>query len=224
MNRKLFEERLKKLRGEKTQKQVTDEMNIKNPSSITQQTLARYENGDRLPNAETLCDIAEYYNVSVDYLLGRTENPSIDEDIINACKVTGLSEEAIKKITQFKEFNLSTNDRKKLEVNGTEIINSLIPDKWFGAFIQRLAIYHIRTRSVVQKVIENKSINLNIDEIEYERTLAKLALFEVSQASTLIAENFKSPHFEEAARIIDKLKNEFEKEAANNAKHNPTSE
>jgi len=33
----------------------------------------RYENGTRQPNAETLAKLADYFQVSADYLLGRTE-------------------------------------------------------------------------------------------------------------------------------------------------------
>lgn len=43
----------------------------------------------------TIKKLAEYYGVSSDYLLGLSETPSIDEDIQVACKVTGLSGEAI---------------------------------------------------------------------------------------------------------------------------------
>lgn len=94
MDIKIFAERLRSLRGNKTQSQVATEMN-KTLSSITQQTLGRYENGERLPNAEMLCDIADYYGVSVDYLLGLTETPTRNEDVQKACTTTGLSEKAV---------------------------------------------------------------------------------------------------------------------------------
>lgn len=95
MDTEKFTERLKVLRGSRTQNQVATEMNISNLSSITQQTLGRYENGERLPNAEILCDIAEYYDCSVDYLLGRSDTKSPDIIIDAAHRQTGLSEEAI---------------------------------------------------------------------------------------------------------------------------------
>ena len=40
----------------------------------TQTTYARYENGMRQPDIETLCKLADYFNVSVDYLLGNARN------------------------------------------------------------------------------------------------------------------------------------------------------
>jgi len=39
----------------------------------------RYENGKRQPAADTLIKLADYFNVSLDYLTGRT-NYSIDAD------------------------------------------------------------------------------------------------------------------------------------------------
>ena len=37
-------------------------------------TISRYETGTRDPKLDTLVDFADYFNVSTDYLLGRTEN------------------------------------------------------------------------------------------------------------------------------------------------------
>ena len=34
-------------------------------------TIRKYESGERIPSLERLCDIADYFGVSVDYLLGR---------------------------------------------------------------------------------------------------------------------------------------------------------
>ena len=43
--------------------------------SISISTLSGYENGKRLPNLETLKTFAAYFQVSVDYLIGFTDNP-----------------------------------------------------------------------------------------------------------------------------------------------------
>lgn len=41
------------------------------------------------PNAERLAEIADYFNVSTDYLLGRTENPNIASDSNETFSVKG---------------------------------------------------------------------------------------------------------------------------------------
>ncbi len=43
--------------------------------SIDQSSIARYEIGESDPPLELLVKIADYYNVSIDYILGRTDNP-----------------------------------------------------------------------------------------------------------------------------------------------------
>lgn len=46
---------------------------------MNQNSISRYENGQREADYKTLIAFADYFNVSVDYLLGRTENPKINK-------------------------------------------------------------------------------------------------------------------------------------------------
>ena len=46
--------------------------------NTNQNTISRYENGEREADYRTLIAIADYFNVSVDYLLERTDNPKIN--------------------------------------------------------------------------------------------------------------------------------------------------
>ena len=66
---KVFQERLIEQRklNKVTQRQMADYLQMAQPSYI------RYENGSAEPNLENLVKIADYFDVSVDYLLGRTE-------------------------------------------------------------------------------------------------------------------------------------------------------
>lgn len=97
MDIKLFGNRLKELRGNKSQINTVKEILEKTGISLTAQTLGRYEKGDykHKPDIEILAALAEYYNVSADYLLGRTDVITTDTDINAVCKYTGLSEYAI---------------------------------------------------------------------------------------------------------------------------------
>ena len=56
-----------------TQKDLGKILNIGNV------TLSQYEKGDRNPDYETLLKIAEYFNVSTDYLLGKTALKNYDD-------------------------------------------------------------------------------------------------------------------------------------------------
>src|SRR5690606_375789 len=48
---------------------------LANTLGITRGTYAHYEIGKREPDYETLQKIADFFEVSTDYLLGRTDNP-----------------------------------------------------------------------------------------------------------------------------------------------------
>ncbi|MFD2133301.1 helix-turn-helix domain-containing protein [Pseudogracilibacillus auburnensis] len=65
-------DRLKKLRSDKriTQEKLGKKVNV------TKVSISGYENGNRSPDTETLQRLANYFEVSVDYLLGRTDNPN----------------------------------------------------------------------------------------------------------------------------------------------------
>lgn len=66
--------RLKELRKKKgiSQQRLATDLNT------TQNTISRYETGEREPGIDDLTKIADYFNVSIDYLLGRTDNPSMN--------------------------------------------------------------------------------------------------------------------------------------------------
>ena len=45
--------------------------------NVRQSTYSKYERGDLPLTAETLIEIADYYDVSVDYILGRTNKKKL---------------------------------------------------------------------------------------------------------------------------------------------------
>lgn len=55
-----------------TQKQVASAI------GVAETAYQRYEYGKVVPSATVLIDIAESFNVSIDYLVGRTDNPMIN--------------------------------------------------------------------------------------------------------------------------------------------------
>lgn len=68
--------RLKELRNSKgiSMKQMSKELVEKKYfDSITDATLSNYENEKREPNIKTLIALADYFDVSIDYLVGRSD-------------------------------------------------------------------------------------------------------------------------------------------------------
>ena len=66
---------LKKLRENKKITQIAVQME----TGIEQSLLSKFENGERVPPTETLIRLADFYNVSMDYIMCRTENPKINK-------------------------------------------------------------------------------------------------------------------------------------------------
>lgn len=62
-------EKLKEIRKSKkiSQKEFAEHMNV------AQNTVSRWETGERLMDSDTLVKAADFFNVSVDYLLGRAK-------------------------------------------------------------------------------------------------------------------------------------------------------
>ncbi|MBQ7353819.1 MAG: helix-turn-helix transcriptional regulator [Clostridia bacterium] len=46
---------------------------------LNQNSISRYENGEREADYRTLILIADYFGVSIDYLLERTDNPIMNK-------------------------------------------------------------------------------------------------------------------------------------------------
>ena len=67
---KNMEFRLKKLRKQKNISQLKLALDL----NMSQNTISRYENMAREADYETLIKFADYFDVSLDYLLGRIEN------------------------------------------------------------------------------------------------------------------------------------------------------
>jgi MerR family transcriptional regulator, light-induced transcriptional regulator len=77
---KTFGSRLRYLRKSK----MISQQELAGMLDITQTSIANYENNARFPNDTTLIKLADYFQVSLDYLLGRTEEsiPFIPDSLI----------------------------------------------------------------------------------------------------------------------------------------------
>ncbi|MBQ7338351.1 MAG: helix-turn-helix transcriptional regulator [Clostridia bacterium] len=55
------------------------QLQLQMDTGIEQALLSKYETGVRVPPTETLMLLADYYNVSMDYIMKRTDNPKVNE-------------------------------------------------------------------------------------------------------------------------------------------------
>lgn len=107
----MFRFRLKQLRDEHnlSQYDLADELDIK------QSTIAMWENGTNAPRQATLIKIAEYFDVSVDYLLGKEKkSPENSDD----------------RYSEFlKTFNLLDDELKQKIIDYADFVRSRDADK-----------------------------------------------------------------------------------------------
>jgi transcriptional regulator with XRE-family HTH domain len=117
MKMSIFSQRLRNLRklnGNDTQEFVA------NALEISRGMLSNYELGTREPDFKMLCRIADYYNVSTDYLLGRSDhalanvydNSKEQDDIWNS--TIFLSKESKRDIVEYAGL-LKLRDEKEVE-------------------------------------------------------------------------------------------------------------
>ncbi|MFR6246773.1 MAG: helix-turn-helix domain-containing protein [Romboutsia timonensis] len=102
-------ERLRQLRKEQnlTQKDFGEKFNL------SSRVIGYYESEERTPTPDFLLKIAEYFNVSTDYLLGKTDNRNIEtKKEINATTIAAhrlgdiedLPDEAIDQLNDYIEY------------------------------------------------------------------------------------------------------------------------
>ena len=70
----VMQNRLKELRKSRGYTQISLQMQ----TGIEQALLSKFETGERVPPTETLIRLADFYNVSIDYILCRTDNPTVN--------------------------------------------------------------------------------------------------------------------------------------------------
>lgn len=105
----MFFERLKELREERNLNQT----DLAKHLNISQGTIGNWETNKRVPDVKMILKIADYFDVSVDYLLGKTNErrktvpneKSLSEkqqEIIDI--VVKLSEDDIKRVLEYAEL------------------------------------------------------------------------------------------------------------------------
>lgn len=123
-NFKVFSERLSELMKERGLKQ----QDLANVLEVKRQTVSLYMSGQSMPDAEQLKNIAVFFNVSADWLLGLSEVRVLETDMREICTYTGLSEVAAKNLHKATNYNESP-----------QIINI-----FFQNLLESSALYHLR--------------------------------------------------------------------------------
>ncbi|MGN0623633.1 MAG: helix-turn-helix domain-containing protein [Oscillospiraceae bacterium] len=102
-----FAVRLRVLGAGMTHQEIADGV------GIARQTIGQFFLGKTQPDIETLYKLAEFFNVSIDYLLCRTDIKSTSPETQDINKYTGLTEEAIEKLNyEVEKAEMATKERE----------------------------------------------------------------------------------------------------------------
>lgn len=145
--------RLRELCEGKTQQEIAD------GAGITRQNLGKFLSGETKPDVDTLEKLAKYFNVSADYLLGRSNVHSIDPNLEAACKYTGLSEKAVKKLNEIDNFLLHYLKPEEIKNHHhisemLSILSEAIEDEFLLNFASDMVCLYHKSNKWTVKAIE----------------------------------------------------------------------
>ena len=201
---------------------------------FSRQSLLNYENSEEFSvksqavkgmSSERLAMLADFYRVSVDYLLGLSDNPSVEENKKIVQKTLGLSPEAVEnlaKVARIKPYPNTPSFRMELRKRTLGcVLDVLLSSDELEGFVRSL--YHLQEASEAMRELERSSVEElsnefepDCDEVFKDYRLARLDVTESIQAlmnhdkdhflnardAELIVFNFYA-RLEEAERLRD---------------------
>lgn len=131
---------------------------------ISREMMVYYEGGKRKIKFETLINIADYFNVSIDYFLGRTKVTTKNTDLQEVCDYIGLSENAVDNLHNFTEMSVPC-----CAFSAGDIFNKLCESGLMFELCQHILSYYELSELVLlyKYKIENMK-SKNEDYREYE--------------------------------------------------------
>ena len=103
---------LKNLRKIRIERNVTQEK-LGNAIDVSQQSINKYENHGIEPDIRTMTAIADYFDISVDYLIGRTEISHVYEHLTPH----DLNEDESALIAHYRQLAPAEKDSIKFVIN-----------------------------------------------------------------------------------------------------------
>lgn len=132
--------------------------------------ISYYCKGTRLPNISQLVEIADYLDVTVDYLLGRSSDPSRDVERASVCDYTGLSPETVSFL----------HEKKDDHIAGIIMLDSLITDRSLVSALTNYAWSFIpaaRKESEYRYIPVREERFSNLEDVSFARVIKNLSSF-----------------------------------------------
>ena len=163
-----------------TQEEIAKVMGVK------RQAISQYCNGATVPTIDKLEKLADYFEVTTDYLLGRTDVKSQDIDVRTMSEKLGLSEEVLIKIMRnidpdypiYVEVRDSDEEGafSVSDYNMSDVINMVMENSLFFALLEKVgALLHVST--ILKNTVDD--LEKELDEsynTDYEENISILYL------------------------------------------------
>jgi len=137
---------------------------------------------------EYIANLADFYNVSINYLLGATSTRTVDENIESACKYTGIEESAL---ADLHEYSNEPNN----EFN-VEILSYLIKNGYLQNIIRHLK----------RTLVSSFEFDLIYSELSEEREKNLILASNEFEFNKLMIEMYKDIHEKLSAEYISEIK------------------
>ena len=128
---------------------VTDSAALAKHLGCSVQAVNQYKQGI-YPKTENLIKIAEYYQVSLDYLLGFTNIPNTDTTLQSINQKTGLSVDAIIKLSDIAQSNPGFS----------KIISLLLEDTNCEYFLALIECFFMDSTEIMELEIQGEKMNI----------------------------------------------------------------
>lgn len=179
-----FATRLRKLIEENniSKNQLSEEI------GVSRQAISQYCDGSTIPNADKLLKIAEFFNVSLDYLVGRTENFTTDDKLRFVCDYTGLNEDAIQKLQQLKTLSFFDFSGYHYFYDCNNFIDFFINHLNAKSFFNDVSVYEQLNKKAFNKlkqVLESdkkEDARTFIYDAEYKQKISRACFYDLSEA------------------------------------------
>ena len=151
-----FHTRLKKLRIDSgyTQDQLAKKL------GITKSRLGMYEIGQRNPDFETLELIADFFNVDMNYLLGKSSTTTRIQLNNTSAVINNVELDAIKIALLQNYVNLNSEGQQKLKTYSDDLISS-------GRYANEQQITQVAARGNSNKIVDMKKSDVEEDMKNY---------------------------------------------------------
>lgn len=190
LNVKEVGKKLREIRGDMNQQECAAKL------GISRAALSYYENGSRAIDVAVLHEFCKLFNVTSDYVLGLSSDPTTDKDTKTAIAVTGLSEKAIQAIQ-----SIDVVSEKK------EDLNYILESEYFKEIAAVFANARFQRRFLYSKDRTNweETTNYYLDDFGIDKT-RRVSRIQIDLLMNGIESVFKQQLTEKTIKLFDEFK------------------